>query len=419
MTVPTPIPITSDRERDTMYRPPLHRTIAAVAAALALAGCGATETGHGAGARQAVDPQDCAELAAVPAAAGAPVLAVVVDHTASMRPSAVGPALRAALEQAQAEQGVLVAVAVDGADAPPRRLTEGLALDPAPDVQSDQADAARSLSLACVEDLLAGAGADPTAPGSDIVAAINEVAQLRPARLVVDSDGIATAGALDLNAVGIDADAEQVAQQLARGPLSDDLTDTAVTWTGMGRTVATLPEEARDNLERIWVTALTEVGVPADRLVIDHSATSDRPAPDRDLPADPVEAPEAGSVTVGGATTFTVPDALLFGPGSADLRPDADAALRPIADLLATDPGRHAEVIGHSADYGDLAYQSAISMDRAAAVRDRLVELGADRQRVDSRGVGNTEPAAVEWVDGEHDLAAAATNRRVVVVVRT
>jgi len=305
---------------------------------------------------------------------------------------------------------------VDGAGARPRTLVRGLALDPAPGVDSEQADRARAAVVPCLAHWAQSPEALPTAPGFDVVAAINEAARHRPARLLVVSDSVATAGRLDLNAVGLDADPEGLAEQLASDGFTDGLHGLPVRWTGMGETAVPLPTSAAENLERIWTASLVRAGVPADRLVVDRAGTPDRrTAPGTVLPPDPIHVPQVATVTAGTRTTITVPDALLFAPGSATLAPDADDVLRPVAQKLAASAS--AQVTGHSADFGDPAYQRDISTQRAEAMAARLAALGVDRTRLRTVGAGSSDPAVPEWHDGMHDLAAAATNRRVVITV--
>lgn len=360
------------------------------------------------------DTDDCARIRELPAAGDARRTALVVDAGASGHPPTLGGAVATGLRDAQAEGDVLDVVAVDGRGALPRTVLRGFALDPKPGVQSDQADRARAMAVACVQMWATGPEAAPTAPGSDVVAALNEAARARPARLLVVSDGVSTAGRLDLGAIGLDADPDQVAEQLADGSLTDGLRDTTVTWAGLGATADGLPEPLRANVERVWTATLQRAGVPADRLLVDRTPLPlvDAPA---GLPEDPVRVPTVATVTAGGTRTVTVPDALLFTPGSADLRQDADGALAPLAAQVGA-TGR-VTVTGHCADYGDAAYQADISTRRAEAVAGRLVALGVPPGAVRSEGVGTTAPAADEWPNGVHDLAAAAANRRVVLTV--
>ena len=140
--------------------------------------------------------------------------------------------------------------------------------------------------------------------------------------------------------------------------------------------------------------SLVRAVVPADRLLVDHTGTpARRMPPDTVLPPDPVAVPEVATVSVGAGTTITVPDALLFARGSAALAPDADAALRPVAEQLA--PTAPCGFTGHSADFGDAAHQRDISERRAAAVAARLAAARCG-PRPAAHGGGSTEPAVRE-----------------------
>ncbi|WP_224401694.1 OmpA family protein [Pseudonocardia sp. ICBG1034] len=394
-----------------MTRPALLSTLLALLIAV-LTGCGTAGT-HPA-ATPGADAEDCARIRAVPPPDGAPRTALIVDATASGQPPVPTGAVRTGLREAAGEGGVLDVIAVDGTGAAPRTVLRGLALDPAPGVQSDQADRARALVPDCVWQLVTGPEAAPTAPGSDLIGALNEAARSGPVRLLVISDGVATAGPLDLGAAGLDADPGQVADQLARGLLTDGLDGVAVIWSGIGGTADPLPEPVRANLERIWSESLLRAGVPAGRLVIDREPLPEATAA-TGLPADMVPVPATATVTMGSTRTVTVPDAVLFAPGSAALLDSADRVLAPVVEAMTA--GARVTVTGHSADFGDTAYQAGISSRRAGAVADRMVALGVAREDVRARGVGSTDPAVDEWPGGVHDLAAAAANRRVVLTI--
>ena len=308
----------------------------ALATGLMLAGCGGSADPS---APTAVDHRTCDQIRQVPAPANAATTAVVADPTASGTSGGFTPAAVAVLDRARDEGGVVDLVAVDGAGARPRTVVRGLPLDPAPGVDSVQADRARAAVVPCIEEWMRGSDAAPTAPGSDVVAAVDEAARHRPARLLVVSDGVATAGRLDLNRIGLDADPDEVAEQLAADGLSDGLRGLEVTWTGMGETAVALPTSAAENLERMWTASLVRAGVPADRLLVDHTGTPPRRLlPGTALPPDPVTVPEVATIVVGAGTTITVPDALLFAPAVRSWRPTRTPSCAPWPNSSPTAP---------------------------------------------------------------------------------
>jgi outer membrane protein OmpA-like peptidoglycan-associated protein len=82
----------------------------------------------------------------------------------------------------------------------------------------------------------------------------------------------------------------------------------------------------------------------------------------------------------------------------------AEIAARPVADVI---------VIGHTDRTGELAYNDALSLQRAEALRARLIELGGDPTRIAIAGRGEREPL-IPTADG----VAEPRNRRAELSVR-
>ncbi len=61
----------------------------------------------------------------------------------------------------------------------------------------------------------------------------------------------------------------------------------------------------------------------------------------------------------------------------------ADIAARPVADVI---------VIGHTDRTGDLAYNDALSLQRAETLRELLIAKGGDASRIGVAGRGEREP---------------------------
>jgi outer membrane protein OmpA-like peptidoglycan-associated protein len=106
--------------------------------------------------------------------------------------------------------------------------------------------------------------------------------------------------------------------------------------------------------------------------------------------------------------------ALAFAPGTAGLPASASSELVAIAAFLERHPGQHALLRGHTDATGAEDANLALSEARAAAVRDALVALGVDPDRLRSEGFGAAEPIA--------DNASAdgrRRNRRVDILLQT
>jgi outer membrane protein OmpA-like peptidoglycan-associated protein len=104
---------------------------------------------------------------------------------------------------------------------------------------------------------------------------------------------------------------------------------------------------------------------------------------------------------------------LYFILGSNELTPESKAAYHAVFDDTKQRPAYEIEVIGFTDTLGDLPYNQALSLSRAAAIRDKLVSDGFDRQAISIAG------------RGEHDLLVPTgdqtpepRNRRVEITVR-
>lgn len=83
---------------------------------------------------------------------------------------------------------------------------------------------------------------------------------------------------------------------------------------------------------------------------------------------------------------------ILFAPQSSDIDPSSDAVLADIAERLLELPNVEVEVVGHTDDQGPDDENQVLSENRAQAVKERLVELGVDEERINARGEGEQFP---------------------------
>jgi outer membrane protein OmpA-like peptidoglycan-associated protein len=104
---------------------------------------------------------------------------------------------------------------------------------------------------------------------------------------------------------------------------------------------------------------------------------------------------------------------LYFIVGSAELTPESKRAYRAVFDDTKQRPVYEIEVIGFTDTVGNLPYNQALSLRRAAAIRDTLVRDRLDRQAISIAGRGKRDllvPTA--------DQTAEPRNRRVEITVR-
>ena len=111
---------------------------------------------------------------------------------------------------------------------------------------------------------------------------------------------------------------------------------------------------------------------------------------------------------------MTFPEAALFEFGKAELKPEGKDRINEYREQAREALGRADQVviIGYTDNVGDEADNSTLSLQRAEAVRDHLVSLGADGNKFQVSGAGETNPIA----DNDTD-EGRAKNRRVEVAV--
>lgn len=90
-----------------------------------------------------------------------------------------------------------------------------------------------------------------------------------------------------------------------------------------------------------------------------------------------------------------------------DLRPDARATLEKNAEWIKNNPGVKIQIEGHCDERGTEEYNLALGERRANAVKNYLVSLGVDPDRLYTISYGEELPA-----DPGHNEEAWAKNRR-------
>jgi outer membrane protein OmpA-like peptidoglycan-associated protein len=108
---------------------------------------------------------------------------------------------------------------------------------------------------------------------------------------------------------------------------------------------------------------------------------------------------------------FDVSD-VLFRTGSAELRPGAEAKLRPLAGFLRANPGVRVAIDGNTDSVGSAASNIQLSRDRAASVASALEVMGVDTGRFRLAGRGEASPVATNATAEGRQL-----NRRVEVTL--
>jgi outer membrane protein OmpA-like peptidoglycan-associated protein len=103
---------------------------------------------------------------------------------------------------------------------------------------------------------------------------------------------------------------------------------------------------------------------------------------------------------------------VLFDFNKATLRPGAREKLAKISGIVLAHPGLKLEVEGHTDSVGTDEYNQKLSEQRAASVRDYLVQQGVSTANIAARGFGEAKPVA-----SNDNAAGRQQNRRVELVV--
>lgn len=103
---------------------------------------------------------------------------------------------------------------------------------------------------------------------------------------------------------------------------------------------------------------------------------------------------------------------LLFTVGSSELTAEFEESLKRVAAILAAYEGARVVVEGHSDNTGEKLRNVELSQERAARVRNFLINAGVSAQRVESRGFGPDQPVAPNTTE-----AGRKKNRRVDIIV--
>ncbi|MBK9290178.1 MAG: OmpA family protein [Bacteroidetes bacterium] len=104
---------------------------------------------------------------------------------------------------------------------------------------------------------------------------------------------------------------------------------------------------------------------------------------------------------------------IYFAFNSAELLPESRAALEHLLEFFRQNNDWQAEIAGHTDSVGTPAFNKRLSLMRALAVRDWLIQQGVDPQRLVAVGYGADQPSASNATE-----EGRAQNRRTEIVLR-
>ena len=112
-------------------------------------------------------------------------------------------------------------------------------------------------------------------------------------------------------------------------------------------------------------------------------------------------------------TSFTLPERMLFAPGTNILQPEAIAAIEKIALVIGSAESTKVEIVGHTDSTlpganAPFANNWSLSSARAGSVAEVLIRGGVNTSQVNVRGVADSQP-----INKGNSAADRAKNRRV------
>jgi outer membrane protein OmpA-like peptidoglycan-associated protein len=107
-----------------------------------------------------------------------------------------------------------------------------------------------------------------------------------------------------------------------------------------------------------------------------------------------------------------MPSGITFPVDRYDIQPQFQSTLNQVAQTLSTYDQTYIDVLGHTDSTGSDAYNQTLSERRSQSVAAYLFSHGVARERIGTRGYGETQPIASNDTD-----AGRAQNRRVEIKV--
>jgi len=102
---------------------------------------------------------------------------------------------------------------------------------------------------------------------------------------------------------------------------------------------------------------------------------------------------------------------VLFDTGKSNLRPPAREALAKLSGIVLNYPSLRLVIEGHTDSTGSEEFNQKLSEQRAAAVRDYLVDQGLSMDSIVTRGLGMADP-----VGDNKTVTGRQQNRRVEII---
>jgi outer membrane protein OmpA-like peptidoglycan-associated protein len=114
-----------------------------------------------------------------------------------------------------------------------------------------------------------------------------------------------------------------------------------------------------------------------------------------------------------GSLKVNIPNSISFDTNSYAIKPSFDPVLNSVTQTMQQHPELIANVIGHTDNTGQAAYNQTLSQNRAQSVASYIATHGVPAQRLSASGMGQNQPIADNSTE-----AGRAQNRRVEIYLR-
>lgn len=371
-----------------------------------------------------------------------PAIAYIVANTANYKPvDSSAPIIQDTMIDCAENYGYSFIVRVDGE--PELVSNENLDIDPQyknaakERLKRDATNKATNL-LQVLE------GVHAVNPESDYLEAIRlAAASLRSLdnsytsrNIICCGSGLGTTGYLNFQNNLLSAESQTIVKLLQEKEALPDLSGITVYWIGMAQTTA--PQEKLNpkqskNLENIWKSVIEAAGgefVPNDYISVSQNddTTDELPSVSIvNIPSDDpivfepeiLEQPEQEEENAFEEPVILGESQIQFVGGKATYLDEESATetIRPIAEYLLNHTSVNLLLVGSTA--GDITDESTLrlSQDRADTVKHTLVEFGVDDKRINTLGMGASDPWHISGAGYDETVGSAASSNRKVVLI--
>lgn len=238
--------------------------------------------------------------------------------------------------------------------------------------------------------------------------------------IVVLDSGLSTTGSLNFQKSDfLDADPSALADYLNAQKEIPNFSGITITWMGLGDIAEpqkSMSAAQRANLKQIWTAIIEKTG--GNVIFLDTISGGDNPV--KDYPeVSVVSLLSAPSQTFDNSGAVAFRNIQFIGDTAEYTNPEeVNNILKPVAEYMKSNPGFAAMVIGSTAGEKDKEFCLRLSSERADAVRDTLVSLGASESQIKAIGLGFNDPWHIPdtSTDGTLIESVAAQNRKVVLM---